>query len=240
MEYTDTKDVTSDVMAHEVLRRAYEAVYRFPPGFGGFRASVYRAWDLEGRSGTVEVRSPSDITLGGQLESGDGRVRREVSSIAGHRWPVPYEEADGRYHLALEPDEHPLGKLVRVEDDEMGSAYRISGGHIQQIERQIGATRFSINVQERTFTGDGRALPVHFCVVHWNVEEDRVSRTEIYRDGYIPVEDILLPLSRRIVIADDSGIATWQILFRDHVLLDKRRTEGWQPGNQRRSAWSSA
>lgn len=140
----DTKAATDDAPAHEMLRRAYEAAYRFPPGFGGFRASAYRTWDLEGGSGTVEVRSPSD---------------------------------------------------------------------------------FSVNIQERAFTGDGRALPVHFCIVYWNTAEERVVCTEIYRDGYIPVEGIHLPVSRRITIADDSGTSTWHVHFRDHVLLVRDSSE---------------
>lgn len=218
----DTKAATA-AAAHAMLRRAHEAAYRFPLGFGGFRASAYRVWDLEGRCGTVEVRSPSDIRLWGQPE-GD-RLRRELSSIVGHRWPVPYEEADGRHRLTLEPGEHPLGRLVRVEDDGMDSTYRIQGGHIQQIERQVGGVRFSVNIQERTFTGDGRALPVHFCVVYWDTKEERVARTEIYRDGYIPVEGVCLPLNRRITIADDNGVTTWQVLFRDHVLLSEESSE---------------
>ncbi len=229
MEHKDTKDVTSDAVAHDVLRRIYETGYRFPPSFGGFRASVYRAWDPEGRFGTVEVRSPSDIRIWGRLGGEDDRLRREISSIASHRWPVSYEEADGRYRLTMEPGEHPLGRLVRIEDDGMDSTYRIQGGHIQQIERQVGGVRFSVNIQERAFTGDGRTFPIHFCVVYWDVEESRVTRTEIYRDGYIPVNGVHLPLSRRITIAVDNGVTTWQVLFRNHALLagdsSERRAE---------------
>lgn len=65
-----------------------------------------------------------------------------------------------------------------------------------------------------------------------------MARTEIYRDIYILVDGIHLPLSQRVVIAEDSGITTRQILLRDHALLagDERRTEGWQPAKGRRSA----
>jgi hypothetical protein len=44
-------------------------------------------------------------------------------------------------------------------------------------------------------------------------------RTDIYRDGYKKIEGIYIPLSRRIITADDSGSTTRQILFRDHRLL---------------------
>lgn len=220
-------NVSVDYAAHRMLRRAYEASYRFPEGFGGFTAALYYAWDSECRSGTVEVRSPSDIRITGSIEDADGRLRRELSSIVGHRWPLSYDDADGRHRLSLDPEEHPLGTLVRVENDGMDSTYRIQGGHIQQIERSVGSKRFSINIQERSYTDDGRALPAHFCAVYWETDptsngdaaEQRLSRTDIYRDGYIPVQGVYLPLSRRVVTADDSGTSIWQLLLRDHRLL---------------------
>ena len=194
---TSVGSVSLDSAAHRMLRRAYEASYRFPEGFGGFSAALYYAWDTESRSGTVEVRSPSDIRITGSVEDADGRLRRELSSIVGHRWPLSYDEADGRHRLSLDPEEHPLGTLVRVEDDGMDSTYRIQGGHIQQIERSVGGKRFSINIQERNHTGDGRALPAHFCTIYWETNGDatakRLVRTDIYRDKYMPVGGVYLP-----------------------------------------------
>lgn len=219
------KELLGNPAAHELMRRAYEAAYRFPQGFEGFGASVYYARDLESWAGSVEVSSPSNVRFGDTLGGADGRLGQELASIVGHRWPAPYEEADGRHRLTLDSSEHPLGRLVRVEDDGMDSSYRVQGGHISQVNRSVGGLRFSIHIQERTFTGGGRALPVHFCVVYWDVTEGRVVRTDIYRDGYIPVGGIHLPLSRRITTADDSGITTRQILLRDHELLSEGSAE---------------
>lgn len=212
-------ELLGDLEAHRLLRRAYGANYRWPQGFGGFRASIYYACDQEHGAGSLEVRSPSDIRLGETLEGADGRLGQELASIVGHRWHLPYEEADGRHQLSLDAREHPLGRLVRVDDDGMGSSYRIQGGHISQIYRKVGGKRFSIHIQERTFIGDGRALPVHFCATYWDIEQERLVRTEIYRDGYITVGDVYLPLSRRIATAEDFGITTRLMLFRDHELI---------------------
>lgn len=219
------RDLLGDPPAHQLLRRAYEAAYQFPQNFGGFRASLYYARDTESTAGSVEVYSPSDIRFGGTFEGDDDRLGQEFTSMIRHRWPIPYEEADGRYRLALDPGEHPLGRLVRVESDGMGSSYRVQGGHISQINRNVGGLHFSIHIQERTFTGDARALPVHFCVVYWDTAEERVVRTDIYRDGYIPIGDVYLPLSRRITTAGDSGITTRLILLRDHELLSESSAE---------------
>lgn len=233
-----------DPAAHRLLRRAYEAGYRFPEGFCGFEAALYYAWDSECRSGTVEVRSPSDIRITGSIDDADGRLRREISSIVAHRWPLSYDVADGRHRLSpLEPEEHPLGTLVRVEDDGMDSTYRIQGGHIQQIERSVGGKRFSINIQERSYTGDGRALPAHFCAVYWENKRDaaekRLTRTDIYRDGYIPVGGVYLPLSRRVVTTDDSGTSIWQILLHDHRLLESSEKDDGRESSESSPAVAS-
>lgn len=212
------RDSVADQAAHGALRRAYEADYRYPPDFGGFEASVYYAWDRESWSGSVEVRSPSDMSYEGAIEDADGQLRWEVASVVNQCWWTPYEGANGRMRLSLDTRENPLGRLLRVEDG-LNSAYRIRGGQVSQIERRSGDLKFSINIQERTFTEDGRTLPAHFCVVYWSVEWRRIVRTDIYRDGYLPVEGIYLPLGRRITTADDSGVTTRQILFRDHRLL---------------------
>lgn len=235
-ELSEKSGRSGDSEAHRLLRRAYEAIYRFPEGFGGFEAALYYAWDTECRAGTVTVRSPSDIRISGSIRDDvdDARLKRELASIVSHRWPLAYEDGDGRHRLSLEPEEHPLGTLVRVADDGMDSTYRIQGGHIQQIERSVGGGRFSVNIQERKHTTDGRALPAHFCAVHWESpsypapQSGRgcVARTDIYRDGYMPVEGVYLPLSRRVITADETGSSIWQIMLRDHRLLHSAENRG--------------
>lgn len=208
----------SDAAARGTLRRVYEAGYRYPPGFRGFAASVYYAWDREDWTGSVEVRSPSDIRYDGTIENADGQLHWEISVLASQCWAMDYEGAECGARLSLEARDEPLNWLLQVEDG-LESAYRIQSGHVSQIERRFGDLRFSINIQERSFTDDGRALPAHYCVVYWSVEQARLVRTDIYRDGYLPVSSVYLPLGRRITTADDSGTTTRQILFRDHRLL---------------------
>lgn len=204
--------------ARELLRGAYEAVYRYPPDFGGFAAGVHYAWDQESWGGSVRVESPSSIRYEGDVSNADEHFRWELASMVGHHWWLPFEEAEGGMPLGLERRENPLGRVVRVEDG-LDSRYRVQGGQVSQIERRFKDLRFSINIQQREFTGDGRTLPTHFSVVYWSVEGGRLVRTDIYRDGYKKIEGVYLPLSRRIITADDSGSTTRQILFRGHELL---------------------
>lgn len=207
--------------ARELLRGAYDAVYRYPPDFEGFSAGIHYAWDQESWGGSVRVETPADIRHEGGIRGCDEHFRWELASMVGHHWHLPFEEAEGGMELSLEKRENPLGRVVRVEDG-LDSKYRVQGGQVCQIERRFRDLRFSINIQQRDFAEDGRTLPVHFCVVYWSVGSGRLVRTDIYRDGYKKVGGIHLPLSRRIITADDSGTTTRQILFRDHELLGGR------------------
>lgn len=213
---------STDDGARELLRGAYEAVYRYPAGFGGFSAGVHYAWDQESWGGAVRVESPSKIRYEGGISRCDEHFRWELASMVGHHWHLPFEEAEGGMELSLEHRENPLGRIVKVEDG-LDSKYRVHGGQVSQIERRFKDLRFSINIQQREFIEDGRTLPIHFTVVYWSVDGGRLVRTDIYRDGYKKVAGIHLPLSRRITTADDSGSTTRQILFRDHELLGGRK-----------------
>jgi hypothetical protein len=212
------RKLSGDPEAHRLLRRAYGNTYRWPRGFGGFRASVYYAHDEEFGGGSLEVRAPSEMRFWESLRGADDRLEQELLSLLVYRWHLSYEEADGQHRLTLDDDEHPLGRLVSV-DDGMDSSYRVRGGGIQQINRTVEGARFSVHIQERVFTGDGRTLPAHFSTSYWDARQERLVRAEVYRDGYITVGDVYLPSSRRIITAEDSGITTRQILLRDHQLL---------------------
>lgn len=213
------RKLSGDPEAHRLLRRAYGNTYRWPRGFGGFRASVYYAHDEEFGAGSLEVRAPSEMRFRPSIQGTEDRLlEQELLSLLVYRWHLCYEEADGQHHLTLDDAEHPLGRLVSV-DDGMDSSYRVRGGCIQQVNRTVEGIRFSVQIQERAFTRDGRTLPFHFCVSHWDLGQERLVRTEVYRDGYVTVGDVYLPSSRRIITAEDSGITTRQILLRDHQLL---------------------
>ncbi|MDX5895074.1 DUF3386 family protein [Rubrobacter radiotolerans] len=210
----------NDEAAHRLMRRAYEAEYRYPEGFCGFRAKMHYAWDGEGWGGAVEVRNPADIRYTGAAGRVDDHLRWEIASMIGHRWRIPYERAEGSLRLTLDARENPAGRTVRVEDG-LDSVYRIRSGRIEQVERAFGDLRFTIQVQERLHTEGDKTLPVHYCIVYWSRENDRLVRTDIYRDGYVAVEGVYLPLSRRITTADDSGTTNRSVHFRDHEPLSR-------------------
>ncbi len=211
----------NDPAAHALLRAAYDGTYRFPTGFAGFVAAVRFAQDETTASGALRVRSPREIEVEIPADEATvGWVARELGSVAGHRWPTPYAESDGRWTLTLGPeDRHPLGRLVRFHDDPFDSSYRVRDGRITQINRRMGPVRFSITLQAHVQTDDGRVLPTAFSVVHWDTVQGRLNRADTYCDRYAPVDGVYLPVSRRVVTADDAGVTAREMALIDHALL---------------------
>lgn len=212
----------NDSRAHEIMQRAHEAGYRYPAGFAGFRTSLEASIAGDQVSGTIAVRAPKDIEIDAATdEAGMAWLRQELASVAGHRWHAPYSEADGRHTLTLDADDgHPLGQLVEVQDDRFASSYRVRDGQIAQVNRQMGTLRFSILIQDRVTAPDGRTLPAHFTVVFWDLEHDRLTRTDIHRDQFETVSGIPLLASRRVITVDDAGVTVKHLRLSNHEIFD--------------------
>ncbi len=80
------RELSGDPEAHRLLRRAYGNTYRWPRGFGGFRASVYYAHDEEFSTGSLEVHAPSQMRFWESLRSVDDRLEQELLSLLVYRW----------------------------------------------------------------------------------------------------------------------------------------------------------
>ena len=207
--------------AHAALQAAHEGGYRFPENFAGFSADVQIERDGVTQTGKVTLRSPREIDIDLNAEEETlAWLRQELGSMAGHRWPTPYAESDGRWTLTLEEGAgHPLGDLVRVHDDPFDSSYRLRQGRIAQVNRQMGPTRFSINIHEHTETADGRTLPAVFTVAFWDTAQGRLSRTDEYLDRYVEVDGVQLPAERRILRVEDDGISVRKMTLSGHTML---------------------
>lgn len=211
----------NDPAAHVALREAHDAGYRFPEDFAGFSAKITAVIDGHSASGRMTIRSPRELELEIDLdEEEQSWLRREIVSIAGHRWHLPYEEADGRHTLSFDDDPgHALGRRVTVHDDRFDSWYRVDENGISQVNRGMGTTRFSIQIQERTAAADGRLLPAHFTVLLWDLEQERMTGSNIYRDRFVDVDGIQLPAERRVIQGRDEGISVRQFALSEHQVL---------------------
>lgn len=217
---TAIEQVANQPQAHAALQAAHEGGYRFPADFAGFTAEVEITGGEPARTGRVTLRSPREIEIDVEADEETlGWLRHELGSMAGHRWPTPYAGSDGRWTLTLEDDGAALGDLIRVHDDPFNSSYRLRDGRITQVNRQMGPTRFSINIHEHTTLPDGRTLPAIFTVAFWDAAQARLTRTDEYRDRYREVDGVQLPAERRVLRAADDGISVRTMTLRNQTLL---------------------
>src|SRR5262249_39087580 len=114
--------------------------------FPGFRANVTVNVDGKASKGTVEVTRKGKVKL--ELE-GDQKTwaRSMLSSIVGHRMDdgttltTPCAFAD-------DVTDHPLGRAIKVLNDEHHSGYRIRDKQVIVVNRQMKESRFTITVLE--------------------------------------------------------------------------------------------
>ncbi len=217
-----TGTTPGDPQAHELLRAAHSRAYYFPRDFRGFRANVQYTGDTLDVAGVALVHGPRaiDLNLPAPAEV-TAWVRQELLSLIGHRWPVGFDESDGRFALSLHDDGHPLGCLIRFEDDPFASSYRLDDRRITQINRTMGSMRLTITIQEHAVTSDERLLPVHFTVAYWDLATNRLTRADTYSDQYAGINGLYLPTLRRVVTATDNGVETRQIRLTDHQLAQR-------------------
>jgi hypothetical protein len=208
------------IRAADRLQDALERSHRYPPGFGGFAAEIVVATDGGAWEGHVELASPRDVRLDLDApEAATAFARGELASIAGHRWGGADGTADAPSMPVAEGEDAVTGLRVRLDGDPLDSSYRLRDGHVAAVERRLGEARFTIVVQDRTATADGRSIPTAFTVAWWDVASGRLTRADAYTDLYVDVDGVPLPALRRIVRADDDGVHGRELRLSGHRLL---------------------
>ena len=215
--------VQDDPQARELLKRAFEKTARWQPDFRGFTADVTVNIDGRESRGSVTVQSPETV----QVNLADPAVQKWVNDqlqmIAVHRSPRAFAESDGKYRLALGPEEedrhHPFGPRVFLQGDRMQSFYRVAGDRITQINRKMEHTAFTINVEESSTTQDGNFLTTRYTVYYYSPQDGRLTNVESFSDTHTRVASSDLPATRRI-ISYESGTVTVKLLtFQHHKML---------------------
>jgi Protein of unknown function (DUF3386) len=221
--------------ARALLQGAFDKTYRWPKGFGGFRAdfTCAQAGQSAGEAaitvkGRVEVKSPREVSVDCDIERGRESshdamrewVQGQVSMMAVHRGPRTFEESDGKYVLTLEPEDgHPMGRLLRIHGDGMNSRYRIRDQRITQINRGMERMKFTINVEDSLATQDGRFLTTRYVVYYFGPADGKLVNAESFADRHAVVKGIYLPGVRRITSVEDSELITRELRFEQHALL---------------------
>jgi hypothetical protein len=188
--------------------------------FPGFTADV--VVNLDGHSvsrGRVEVKADGKVTL--ELGDKDAATwaRRELGSIVGHRLggaaeaPTPCAFADD--------EANPLGRAIRVLNDEYHSSYRIRDRQITVVNRAMpqAGIRFTITVLENRRNEEGNFLPVSFVVNTWDQKTNALQSSEAQHQTWVRVGKFDLPQALLVVTAKEGKQEARSLKLSNHQLL---------------------
>ena len=183
--------VAADAGATKLLAdaRAARANYH---DFPGFSADIEIKLDGKATRGQVEVSNTGKVTL--QVENADAEkwAKHTLASIIGHRLSSgPDEETPCAF---LDDDtHHPLGRAIRVLNDEFHSSYRIRDRQVIVVNRQVPGARFTITVMENRTTKEKRFLPTCYVVNTWDAKTDALTSSETHHQTWQRVGAFDLP-----------------------------------------------
>jgi hypothetical protein len=159
----------ADPEATRLLREARAARVQWRD-FPGFTA------DLEYNRNGKAVRGKVTVTAGGKVTvdladaAAKAWAQRQLRSVVDHRMD---NSAERNTPCAFLDDiaDHPLGRAVRVLNDELHSSYRIRDRQIIEVNRRMKGARFTITVLHNYFTADKKYLPASYVVNTWDKGE---------------------------------------------------------------------
>jgi len=217
-------DVKDDPAAKELLRKAFESTSRWAKDFPGFAAELIVNDNGEIYKGSVEIKSREEMTI--NLEVPEEKkalsdwAKDSIGMITTHRAWRSFEESDGKSPVtfAEENNDHPLGKLILIHGDGMGSRYRIKDNRIQQISRDMSRMRFTINIEEAMKTEDGKSLTTQYVVFYFT-GDNKLMKVDSFSDTHHILKGNYLPGKRRVISSQEGQPIVRTIEFKGHRLL---------------------
>src|SRR5262249_40018242 len=183
----------ADPAATQLLAEA-RAARALWENFPGFTADVEVNLDGQVTRGRVEV-SPKGklaVTLEGKdVKDAETWLKRELGSTVGHR--MGGGPTDTPCAFADEDVQNPLGRAVRVLNDEFHSSYRIRDRQIVVVNRQMEDERFTITVLENRVNEDKQYLPACFVVNTWDAKSGVLRSAAAYHHTWQRVGKFDLP-----------------------------------------------
>ncbi len=176
--------------------------------FSGFRARIEINIEGQVAKGTVEVSPKGKVTVQ-VAEAAPEAVKwakDQLASLAAHRLDNS-ASADTPCAFLDENPHHPLGRAIRVLDDEFHSSYRVRDRQIIVVNRQMKESRFTITVMENRLNKEDRYLPVSYVVNSWAGKADALKSSASYHHTWVRVGAFDLPATVLVVTATP-GVAS--------------------------------
>lgn len=182
---------TANAAATKLLSdaRAARVLYH---DFPGFSADI--AVNLDGKvtRGQVEVSDKGNVTLKLEDAAAQTWAKHTLASIVGHRLSGgPDEETPCAF--ADDDAHHPLGRAIRVLNDEFHSSYRIRDRQVIVVNRSVPGSRFTITVMDNVRTKENKILPSCFVVNTWDTKTDALTSSEMHRQTWQRIGAFDLP-----------------------------------------------
>jgi Protein of unknown function (DUF3386) len=194
--------------------------------FPGFSAELTGSLDGRPFTGKVTVQRNGSVDLETDDPAAKTWLQDQLDSLVMHRLAQPASEpADThqpRLHFADLADDHPLGRLLAVEGDAMGSSYRIKDRQITVVNRRMGKQNMTITVLESDKNPEGRFLPHSYVVNYWDTATGKLNRVETFQERSQRVGSWDLPRMRSILTASESGLSIKVVTFSKHALLGSK------------------
>ncbi len=187
----ETSRRAADPAATKLLSdaRAARAIYH---DFPGFHADIEINLNGKAVQGQVDVSEKGKAVL--KLDNADAAkwAKHTLESIIGHRLSSgPDEETPCAF---VDSDEHhPLGRAIRVLNDEFHSSYRIRDRQVIVVNRQMPGARFSITVLENVLSKERKFLPAHYVVNTWDAKTNVLTSSETHHQTWQRVGAFDLP-----------------------------------------------
>lgn len=195
--------------------RAARAVW---DDFPGFTSKFTVRVDDQAHEATLTVDGYGKLQAEGIDLDEHRSVRSMVRSLVSHRMPGEplSEEADFDPKYA----ENPLGTMIRLRGDGMGSHYRLHENVVTEVNRDSNNGRFTISVLSVHRNPEGKYLPEAFTFDSWNKDGELTgSSTHFHR--WVRVGDFDLPEELTVVAIGDNKRIVTRLRWEEHKLLSE-------------------
>ena len=203
--------------AKEMMICAHEARANWDD-FPGFTADIVVSTNSAVIKGQMWVAADGKLKLGLPKSPKTAWARRRLKSMIDHRLP----RSDRKFDVSFADDikTHPLGRLIRFNQDRLHSVYRIKGDVITEVHRTTGLTRFTISVSQVSRNAEGKILPKSYSVSWWDAKTGNLKACDTVYNEWVRVGRLDLPAKLLVVRTEDDGKRqVGQVVFRNHQLL---------------------
>jgi hypothetical protein len=219
--------LTDNAEARRLVKETHERMYKWPKGFGGYRAGVTLNQNGLIVRGTVQLvpRKETTVDLPATDPALQEWVRERLWTQGMHLAYSPFEDGDGRYVLSFDPEEdadcaHPRGRRVLLTGGRLESWYRIKNRQYTQIGRITPMTERRVNTIERYDTApDGRQVSSHYVMTYFSLDGQAVIGMESYVNEFVEVAGIWLPAVRRVSFGENGGVSTRVMTLSNHEVM---------------------